>query len=307
MARDYYEVLGVSRDASAETIKKAYRKLAHQYHPDRNPGDKNAEARFKEVQHAYDVLSDPAKRQNYDRFGNEAGPAGFGPNSGAGAGGPSGFHVHFGGSGTGSPEAQRIFEQIFGGGLDPEELFGRIGGRSTRGRGSRRPAPETVEVEATVPFLEAALGGSLTLTVGDRKIDVKIPPGIEDGKKLRVPGQGPGGGDIYVRIRVQEHPYFRREGNDILLEVPISIGEAVLGGKVEIPMIDGKSATVSIPPGTSSGKRICLRGVGIAGGNQYLVIRVVVPPTMSEESRKLLEQWVRQTPYDPRADVPWRR
>src|SRR5262245_34003377 len=193
MPRDYYEVLGVSRTASADEITKAYKKLARQNHPDKNPGDKNAEARFKEIQNAYDVLNDAQKRAQYDQFGHA------GPQMGGGGAGPGGFHFNFGGPGGQQidPEvAQEMFGRLFGegGGINFEDILGGAGAGRGRGRGrTRRSAPENVEAEATVPFMTAALGGDINLLLGDRQIEVKVPAGMEDGKKLRVAGQGPGG------------------------------------------------------------------------------------------------------------------
>jgi curved DNA-binding protein len=313
MPRDYYEVLGVSRNASPEEITKAYKKLARQHHPDRNPGDKQAETRFKEIQNAYDVLNDPQKKAQYDQFGHEGPQMG-----GAGGPGPGGFHFNFGGPGGAQmdPEqAQEVFSRIFGeggGGVRFEDLFGGGGGAKTgRGKGgrSRRSAPttENLEAEARVPFLTAALGGTITLGVGEREISVKVPAGIESGKKLRVAGQGPGGGDITVRIEVEPHLYFRREGKDVLLDVPISVGEAVLGGKVEVPTVDGRRVDVKVRPGTSGGAKMRLPGFGIAGGDQYLVFRVVVPKGAPDErTRQLIEEYAKLHPLDPRADAPWK-
>jgi DnaJ-class molecular chaperone len=309
MPKDYYEVLGVSRSASADEIAKAYRKLARQHHPDRNPGDKQAEGRFKEIQNAYDTLSDPKKKAMYDQFGTEVPPGAGGGFPGGGGtftfGGPGGQQV--------DPEmAQEMFRRMFGGGGGGgfEDLFGSSsGGGRTRGRGRPRaqPAPEAVEVEAHVPFLTAALGGTIGLRVGDRDIDVKVPPGFEDGKKLRVAGQGEYGEDILVRIRVDPHPYFRREGRDVLIDVPISVPEAVLGGKVEVPTVAGKRVTVKVPPGTSSGSRVRLPGMGVAGGDQYLVMKVVVPKGKPDDrTKELIEEYAKLHPDDVRIDVPWR-
>src|SRR4051812_19969729 len=288
MPRDHYEVLGVSRSASADEIAKAYRKLARQHHPDRNPGDKQAEGRFKEIQNAYDTLSDPKKKSIYDQFGTDV------PPGAAGAGFPGGFPggggFQFPGAGGGQqidPEmAQEMFRRMFGGGGGGgagggfEDLFGSFGGGGrSRGRGRSRaqPAPEAVEVEAHVPFLTAAVGGTIGLRVGDRDIDVKVPAGFEDGKKLRVAGQGEYGEEIVVKVRIDPHPYFRREDKNVLIDVTISIPEAVLGGKVEVRTVAGKRVTVKVPPGTSSGSRVRLPGMGVAGGDQYLVMKVVVP------------------------------
>ena len=301
MPRDHYEVLGVSRSAAAEEIAKAYKKLARQHHPDRNLGDKHAETRFKEIQNAYDTLSDPKKKAVYDQFGTDVSPGAAG----------AGFQFPGGAGGQQiDPEmAQEMFRRMFGGGggVGSEDLFGQSGGRG-RGRGRSRPQPtETVEVEARVPFLTAAVGGTIGLRVGDRDIDVKVPAGFEDGKKLRVAGQGEYGEDIVVKVRVDPHPYFRREGKDILIDVPIGIPEAVLGGKVEVPTVAGKRVTFKVPPGTSSGSRVRLPGMGVAGGDQYLVMKVVVPKGKPDDrTREIMEEYARLHPDDVRIDVAWR-
>jgi DnaJ-class molecular chaperone len=305
MPRDHYEVLGVARSASTDEIAKAYKTLARKHHPDRNPGDKNAEARFKEIQNAYDTLSDPKKKQIYDQYGTDVPP---------GAGGfPGGGGFQFGGPGGQQvdPEmAQEMFRRMFGGGGGGgfEEMFGSMGGRGRgRGRGRATPQAETIEVEAHVPFLTAALGGTIGLRVGDRDIDVKVPAGFEDGKKLRVAGQGEFGEDIVVRVHVEPHQFFRREGKDVLIDVPISIPEAVLGGKVEVPTVTGKRVTVKVPPGTSSGSRVRLPGLGVAGGDQYLVMKVVVPKGKPDDrTKELIDEYATLHPDDVRIDVAWR-
>lgn len=304
MPRDYYEILGVSKSASAEEIAKAYKSLARKHHPDRNPGDKNAEARFKEIQNAYDVLNDPKKKSIYDQYGTELPPGASG----------AGFPFGQGGGQQMDPEmAQEMFRRMFGGGGGGggggfEDMFGQFTGRG-RGRSRSRPAPpsESIEVEAHVPFLTAVLGGAIGLRVGDRDIDVKVPAGFEDGKKLRVAGQGESGEDIVVRVRVEPHQFFRREGKNILIDVPISISEAVLGGKVEVPTVSGKRVTVKVPPGTSSGSRIRLPGLGSAGGDQYLAMKVVVPKGKPDDrTKELIEEYAKLHPDDVRIDVPWR-
>jgi curved DNA-binding protein len=294
MPRDYYEVLGVPRNASEADIKKAYRKLARQHHPDRNPGDKQAEARFKEVQEAYDVLNDKTKRAQYDRFGF-AGPGfgGQGPFQ-AGGGGPGGFEFQ----GI-NPEDLDSILGAFGGGL------GDMFGRRARGRGRTARPPESVEAEVTIPFLKAALGGTVSLSVDGRAIELRVPAGVEEGKKLRLAGQGPGGGDLLVRVKIEPHPYFRREGNNVVLEVPVSVSEAILGAKVDVPTLDGTRLTVTVPAGTSSGARLRLRGKGIAGGDQFIEIKIVVPKTHDKRSRELIEEFARLNLQDPRSNLPW--
>jgi DnaJ-class molecular chaperone len=308
MPRDLYETLGVQKGASEDEIKKAYRKLARQFHPDRNPGDKQAEARFKEVQDAYDVLSDKTKRQQYDRFGH----AGLGGGPGGPGGGPGGFN--WGGGpggfefqGMDPDQAQDILRNLFGGGGGMGGMDDLLGGRArTRGRQrTTRPEPRAVETEVTVPFTTAALGGTMSLQIGDQRLDVKIPAGIEDGKKLRLRGQGPEGADLMVIIHVAPHPYFRREGNNVVMEVPLSLPEAVLGTKVDVPTLSDERLTVKVPPGTSSGARLRLRGKGISGGDQYIEIKVAVPSPKDDRSRELIEEFGKLNPQDPRTGLPW--
>jgi DnaJ-class molecular chaperone len=291
MPRDFYEVLGVARDASPEAIKKAYRKLARQYHPDRNPGDKSAEERFKEVQTAYDVLSDKTKREQYDRFGFQApgaGAAGEGPFPWPGGGAP----------GLDPNDLASILRNLGGGGgEDLSDLF-------TRGRRrSRRARPEAVEAAVRIPFRTAALGGTVGLSIDGRQIDLKIPAGVEEGKKLRLTGQGPEGSDLLVQLHIEPDPLFRREGNDVILTVPITVSEAVLGAKVDVPTLDGTHLTVTIPAGTSSGARLRLRGKGIAGGDQYIEIKIAVPRKVDNRSRELIEEFGRLNQQNPRGDL----
>lgn len=304
MPRDPYEVLGVSRDASDDDIKKAYRKLARQHHPDRNPGDKQAETRFKEVQAAYDLVGDKQKRAQFDRFGF-AGPEGF-----AGGSGPRGPSAGFGGGGQGfdfqgvDPEDLASILRQFGmGGMGGAAGGGPFGKRG-RGRGPAR-APEEYESEVTIPFLKAALGGQVSLQVDGREISVKVPAGVEEGKKLRLAGQGPGGGDLLVKLKIDQHPYFRREGNDVIVEAPITVAEAVLGAKIDVPTLDGSLLTVKVPPGTSSGARLRLRGKGIKDGDEYVQIKIVAPAAASDHARELMEQFAKLHPQDPRASAPW--
>lgn len=321
MPRDPYEVLGVSKSSSPEEIQKAYRKLSKKFHPDRNPGDKQADANYKEVQAAYEILSDATKKENYDRFGFAGpGPAGF---PGGGGGFPGGFPgtgfpggAHFGQGGQEvDPEiAEQLFRNMFGGmgrgggaGPDLNDLFGG-GRRGGRQKGRTRRAAEPVESQVTIPFEVAASGGTVAIEVGGRQIDVKVPAGIEEGKKLRVPPEATGGVEVLLRVQVAPHPYFRREGNDLYLDVPISIPEAVLGAKVEVPTLDGTRLEVKVPPGTSGGAKLRLRGKGIKEGDQYLVFKVVVPSgKVDEKSRHLIEEFAQLNPQTPRAQVPWGR
>jgi DnaJ-class molecular chaperone len=298
MPHDLYQTLGVSRTASEDDLKKAYRKLARQYHPDRNPGDKEAEAKFKEIQSAYDVLSDKVKRQQYDRFGT----TGDGP--GPGGAGPFGFGGGSGGFQSRNidpDELNEILRQFGGfGGQDASDLFGGRGRTRTR-----RSRPEPVEADATLPFEMAATGGAIGVNVEGRQLEVKVPAGVEEGQKLRVGGQGPGGADLLVKLHIEPHPYFRREGKDVVLEAPLSLAEAVLGTQLEVPTVDGGRLSVKVPPGTSSGSRLRLRGKGIAGGHQFLEFKIVVPKAIDDESRRLIEEFARRNPQQPRAELPW--
>jgi curved DNA-binding protein len=301
MPRDYYEVLGVSKTASDDEIKKAYRNLARQFHPDRNPGDKQAEAKFKEIQDSYDVLSDKDKRAQYDQFGFAGGPAG-GPGAGGFPWSGGGFS---GGVNIDPDQANEIFEQMFGGGGGGfGDLFGNKRAKGARGGRRAAPAPQTHEIP--VPADTAAHGGTLSLRLEDHDVEVKIPAGIQDGKVLRVKGQGAGGSDLHLKIRIDVPSFFRREGNDVFLEVPLSIAEAVLGSKVDVPTLDGSKLTVKIPPGTSSGpKRLRLRGKGLNGGDQYIDVKVVAPAHVDDQSRELIEEFARRNSQTPRSGPPW--
>ena len=322
--RDYYETLGIAKGATPEHIKKAYRGLARKHHPDVNPGDKKAEGLFKEVQKAYDVLSDTEKRKLYDQFGMAAfDGASAGPRANAsewsarqgGGGGAGGFEnidlsafFNQGGHGAGAgddPHGGSIFE----------ELIGRVrGDKGAKRRGPRQPRP--VEVELTIPFLTAVGGGETTFDIqredGRREsLVVKVPPGVETGSKLRLRGQGeevPGGtrGDLTVRLTVGPHGYFSRDGRNLLVEVPISLAEATLGAKIEVPTLDGHK-TMPIAAGTSSGQKLRLRGQGVPAfkdalaGDLFVVVKIIVPKSIDDESRRLIEEFAERNPSTPRA------
>jgi DnaJ-class molecular chaperone len=196
--------------------------------------------------------------------------------------------------------AADLFRQFFGGG--GEDVFNQ----QPRGRRGRRAetAPE-IRSEVSIPFEVAALGGPVSLSVNDHELTVKIPPGVEDGQALRLKGQAPGGGNLVLVLRIQPHPYFRREGNNIILEAPLALSEAVLGTKLDVPTIDGTRLTVTVPPGTSSGTRLRLRGRGITGGDQYIETKVVVPAPKDPKSRELIEEFARLNPQNPRTGPPW--
>lgn len=298
MAQDLYDVLGVKRSASDGEITKAYRKLARQFHPDRNPGDKAAETRFKEVQSAYDVLSDKTKRAQYDQFGSTDGP---------GPGGPGGFHFRTGGAGPGfdQGEAERIFEQFFGGGGGGFNPFGG-GGPTGGGRRRRAEPPPPQETEIPVPLETAIQGGTLDLNIAGQSVSVKIPAGMEDGKALRLAGQAPGGGDLLLRIRIGPHAHYAIEDGQLVVNVPISVSEAILGGAVDVPMPDGTKVAVKVPSGTSSGRKLRLRGKGIKGGDAYVRLQVMVPAEPSDKAKELIREFAQQQADDPRSDPFWK-
>jgi len=317
MAKDYYDALGVSKTASEGEIKSAYRKLARQYHPDRNPGDKAAAERFREVQQAYDVLSDKKKREQYDQFGPDFERVHAGPSGGPGTG-PGGFHWT-GGPGqyqNVDPEVfQSIFEQMMGGsGGFPGGFTASAPGRKGRGRAGRKPfaePPEDVEQDVQVDFMTAAKGGSIELVRhGDgNRLSVDIPAGIGEGKKLRLRGQGIHGGDFYVTIHIRPHKFFRREGQNLILDVPLTLAEAGLGAKVDVPTLSG-TVTITVPPGTSSGQRLRIRGMGLPSsggekGDQFCEVKIVMPKPLDARSKELLDEFGRHNLQTPRANLGW--
>jgi len=318
MEEDYYKVLGVERSATPAAIKKAYRELAAKFHPDANP-DKRAKQRFQQIQKAYDVLSDADKRAAYDQFG----PA-FEQME---AGGPQGAWRTTGGHG---PEFGDIdFNQFFGGqapgggtagGFD--EIFrhfaqGSQGPRNARGgrKGGHRGGDVTHEVE--IPFQTAVQGGEVRLNLrrpGGKAetIEVKIPAGIEEGKAIRLRGQGetaPMPGDLLLTIRIAPHPHFTRRGADLLVRIPVTLGEAALGAKVDVPSPWGTIA-VKVPAGTSSGRRLRIKGHGIRRegkpeGDLYVELMIVLPAALDDTSIELVRKFAEHNAHSPRGEVSW--
>jgi len=380
--QDYYELLGVPRKASAKEIRAAYRKLARKYHPDLNPGDKSAEEKFKQIQEAYDILSDAKKRQMYDQFGFNTPGSGGAPPPGTGysyeAGGPQDVHFDFGGfdfgGGNAGPGA--------GGGTNFRDIFSQF----FRGAGAAQQAPEReagedLEFQINITFAEAMHGtvkklsitrldvcnacngsgavgteqvcpdcggtGQVTQTSGKMRfqvpcsrcggtgklrsvcrgcggegrvarvdsLDVRIPPGAKTGSRVRVAGRGNVGphrgapGDLYIILNVEPHPFFERRGDDLYTVVPVTVPEASLGAKVEVPTIDGRSQ-VRIPPGTSSGKKLRLREKGAPSmrdpsqrGDQIIEVQVIVPKPEDERVRNLMKELTKIEPEDPRRDL----
>jgi DnaJ-class molecular chaperone len=300
--RDLYEILGVSRDADRDAIRKAYRKLARQNHPDLNPGDPAAEERFKQISRAWEVLQDDDKRRAYDEFGEISLESGFDPEKARQAREAFGQRFGF----EGGPQRGGFSQEFEFGDLD--DILGGMFGRSAEGRGIRMRGQD-VEAALELDFDEAVRGGErrLTLTrptadggMAPENVTVRIPPGVDTGGRLRIPGKGAPGigggppGDLFVKLRVRPHRVFRRDGKDLELDLPISVREAIQGAKVEVPTLDGR-VTLTIPPGTDSGKRLRLRGKGVpdAGGGQAgdLLVRVEirVPRGLDDDARSALD------------------
>jgi len=377
---DYYETLGVPKGADVKDIKKAFRKLARKYHPDVNPGDKQAERKFKEINEAYEVLQDSKKREMYDRFGSAAFEQGGGSGPGAG-GGYGGFRGGPGGGGGFRPED---FARAGGGGADFSEMFGDIfgGGAAYSGPAKGEDSQYTLDVD----FEDALFGATTNLSVqrevscgvcggtGNRpgsvpaecpdckgtgkvksgmaffgmaqpcprchgkgklrtdpcihcggrsvvpkteRLTVKIPPGVDNGSRVRLAGKGGPGtnggppGDLYIITRVRPHGFFERKGDNLYCEVPVTVTEAALGAKIDVPTKDGM-VTMTIPAGTQPGQELRLRGKGVphlggsGAGDQYVRIKVVVPTASGEHAKQLLRDLERAAPQDPRANITFR-
>lgn len=294
--KDPYEVLGVARDAGQNEIKKAYRALAKKLHPDVNPGDTVVEQRFKEITAAYDLLSDEERRRQFDS--GMIGADGTAQNP---------FHRQYRKDPAGGFD--------FGaGGIDIDDLFSDLFGRGKRGqqrRSAPKPKGQNLTYSVTIPFLDAMRGGRQRVSLYSGKtLDVNLPPGAEEGQRLRMKGQGmpdPAGGeagDAFVEIQIEPHPFMRRDGLDIHLDLPITLHEAVLGGKVRVPTVDG-AVNATVPPGASGGTVLRLKGKGIMApkggrrGDQFVKLRIVLPEAGGEELAEFLKGW-RPADYDPR-------
>mgnify|MGYP005855520881 CR=1 FL=1 len=310
-AKSYYDILGVSRTADEKQIRQAYRKLARKYHPDVNPNDKAAAQRFKEIQNAYEVLSDPEKRKKYDQFGEawqyaeQAGP-GFGGFGWPGAGqrgysqqrpGGRQYEFHYGSEGLGDAlDLGEVFERMFGG----------LGGQATRGwQGARTAAKgEDLEQPVEITLEEAYRGTQRIMEVREpdgrlRRLEVKIPPGVNEGSRVRIAGEGAPGlsgrGDLYLVVRMLPNSQFERKGDDLYTEVSVPLTQAVLGGEVEVPTLKGRVA-LRIPPETQNGRVFRLAGQGMPrlGGGGYgdlhARVRVVLPTRLSARERELFEE-----------------
>ena len=318
--RDYYDVLGVSRGADDSAIKSAYRKLARQYHPDVNKAP-DAEAKFAEASEAYEVLSDGDKRRTYDQFGHTGAAGGFG--GAGGAGGPGGQRRHVN-MGQGGMDFSEMFGHMDGGfsGMGLDEILEALGGGSVAQKSRHRPRHHRgadLEYPITLDLTQAVRGVTTAIRIRSESaegkpetIEVKIPAGVREGQKIRVRGKGQAGsggsGDLYILVHISSHDYFSREGNDLYVEVPISITEAALGAQVDVPTLDGMM-TVTVPPGVRSGQKLRLRGkvvpVGDTAADQYIRLRIDAPRDLSEEAIESLKQFDLHAPFNPRETAPW--
>jgi curved DNA-binding protein len=301
--KDYYKILGITRSASADEIKRAYRKLAREFHPDRNKA-KNAEDKFKEINEANEVLGDVKKRQAYDQLGpNWRGgqrftpPPGWNPHAGAGGfGNAGGARARSGmGGDAGAAGFSDFFSSLFGaGGMGGFEGFEDHGPSAAR----EQRAKVAIGIE------DSYNGATLSLSVGARNLSVRIPKGVIAGQTIRLTGQGTGGGDLMLEVEFAPHPKFRVEGRDIHVVVPVAPWEAALGGKVPVPTLGG-TVEFTLPAGVTSGKKLRLKGRGLPGttaGDEIVTISLVTPPAVAEDARGFYQQMAKQfADFDPRA------
>jgi molecular chaperone DnaJ len=286
--KDFYKILGVSKDVSDADLKKTYRKLAKEFHPDRNPGNDKAEARFKDISEAYDVLNDPNQRKEYDAVRAMGGGARF----------------QAGGQGAGFED---VFSNLFGGAGFPSG-FGGFGGNYGPQRGS------DLTTSSTINFIDSIHGTELKLSVNGESVNLKVPAGIQDGQKLKLRGKGqrsPNGGpagDLVVAIKVKPHPVFVRDGENLRVTVPITFTEAVLGATIQVPTLGGEPVKLKVAPGTPNGRTLRVKGKGVqvAGkeGDLLATVEIAVPAHVSDKAKELLEQFNAELPEeDPRLDV----
>ena len=285
--RDYYEILGVKKTATEAELKKAYRDLAKKYHPDKNKGNKDAENRFKEISEAYAVLSDTEKRSQYDRLGREAfGPGGANPFAGFD------FSQFMGGGARGG---RRGGARRGGATVDFTDIFGDLFGGGGEGGGFAQ-APQEMQAEITIDFRDAILGTTMALNVNGEQLKVKIPEGIGNGQKIRVRS---GGTPLQITVHVRPHPFFERRGDDIHIDLPITVGEAVRGAEVEVPTLHGPSR-IRVPAGTQTGRTMRLTGKGVkkknSAGDQYCRIQIVVPADAPADAIEKIEAAYEQNP-----------
>ena len=336
--KDFYSVLGVSKDASQADVKKAYRKLARTYHPDQNPGDAAAEKKFKDITEANAVLSDPEEREQYDAIRAMGSGARFtagGPGGAGGAGG-AGFEDIFGDLFNGGGGGRRRYTTSSGGGGGFEDLFAQFGGAqggNTRfstgggfggqpgfggqgGFGGHQAPPtkgEDIHTTTTIPLRSAFRGTTVKLRRGNgQSTTVRVPQGVKDGQRLKIAGKGhsgPGGnGDLFVTVKVKEHPFFTREGQDVHVTVPVTVSEAGLGATVQVPTLDEGHVNLKVPAGTSSGHRMRVKGKGFTSGsttgNMIVTVQIQLPADLDDAARESLREFARATEgFDPRASL----
>lgn len=315
MREDYYGILGLKKNASEADIKRAYRRLARKYHPDLNPGSRTAAETFKKIQQAYDVLSSSEKRKVYDQLGfyrEGFNAADVRHQSGRGFPGSGAFDFGSFKEGRRSGSFADIFSELFG--------------DQSRPRKAQASALRDLEHHVTISFVEAVRGTQVRISMkraeggsrgGAQKVErltVKIPAGVNTGSRVRVPGKGKAGaprkkrGDLYLVIQVRPHKFFERQGDNIICQLPVTVTEAALGAKIEVPTIDGKTV-LRIPPESQAGQKLRLRGHGVPSpkngrrGDQLVKLEIVLPPIRDERSKEILREFSRLNPYDPRANM----
>lgn len=287
--KDFYKILGVAKDVSEAELKKVYRKLAKENHPDLHPGDARAEARFKDISEAYDVLSDKEQRREYDAIRAMGGGARFQQ----GPGSAGGF--------------EDVFSNLFGGGF-PQGGFGGFGGFGGPQRG------QDLSTSSTIDFIDSIKGTTLKIKVGSETVSLKVPAGIQDGQKLKVAGKGqasPNGGpkgDLVVSIKVKTHPVFTRDGDNVRVTVPVTIAEAILGATISVPLLGEAPVKLKVAPGTPNGRALRVKGKGVQRpgkeGDLLATVEIAVPSHVSDKAKALIEQFDQELPdEDPRADL----
>ena len=292
--KDFYKVLGVSKDVSEAELKKTYRKLSRKYHPDTNPGDAKAEAKFKEISEAYSVLSDSKERAEYDQM-RAMGP---GPRFNPGAGGGQGFPGGFNGGNMGGAGFEDVFANLFGGG--------------GFNRGPQRGSDLTMST--TLDFIDGVKGTQLKVRLGNGETTIKIPAGVQDGQKIKIAGKGqqsPNGGpagDLIISVTVKPHPVFTRDGNNLRVTVPVTFTEAVLGATIQVPTLGGEPVKLKVAPGTPNGRVLRVKGRGVvtakAEGDLLATVEIAVPSHVSDKAKKALEAFEELLPEaDPREDL----
>jgi molecular chaperone DnaJ len=287
--KDFYKILGVAKDVSEADLKKVYRKLAKENHPDLHPGDAKAEARFKDISEAYDVLSDKEQRREYDAIRAMGGGARFQQ----GPGSAGGF--------------EDVFSNLFGGGF-PQGGFGGFGGFGGPQRG------QDLSTSSTIDFIDSIKGTTLKIKVGSDTVSLKVPAGIQDGQKLKVAGKGqasPNGGpkgDLVVSIKVKTHPVFSRDGDNVRVTVPVTIAEAILGATISVPLLGEAPVKLKVAPGTPNGRALRVKGKGVQRpgkeGDLLATVEIAVPSHVNDKAKALIEQFDQELPdEDPRADL----